>query len=41
MADKTPPKPITPSRPKRPPVTVSHQPRKREAAERRALKNDS
>jgi hypothetical protein len=36
MADKTPPdRPLTPSRPKRPPVTVTHQPRKREAAEDR------
>jgi hypothetical protein len=33
MADKAPP--VTPSRPKRPPVTVSHQPSKREAAEDR------
>jgi hypothetical protein len=33
--DSTPPRPLTPSRPARPPVTVTHQPRKREAAEDR------
>ncbi len=35
MADKAQPSPLTPSRPKRPPVTVTHVPRKREAAEDR------
>jgi hypothetical protein len=35
MADPVPPKKQTTSRPKRPPVTVTHQPRKREASEDR------
>jgi hypothetical protein len=34
MADQVPPRKAT-SRPKRPPVTVTHQPRKREASEDR------
>lgn len=35
MADQVPPNKQTTSRPKRPPVTVTHQPRKREASEDR------
>jgi hypothetical protein len=35
MADQVPPRKASPSRPKRPPVTVTHQPRKREASEDR------